>query len=167
MGAEEHKKQKVENLGFAIVTVSDSKTVETDSSGALIKELVEKAGHRVVSYDIVKDDKNEIYSETYRVLGGTEVSVVILCGGTGISHRDVTVETIKPMLHKELTGFGEIFRVLSMKEIGSAAIMSRATAGVIDGKAVFCIPGSIGAVKLAMEKLILEECGHIIWEANR
>lgn len=167
MGVQDHKAHQVKDIGFAVITVSDSKTVETDTSGALIKELIEGAGHRVVSYYIVKDDKADIESSVNQYLEDPDVSALIICGGTGVSKRDVTIETVKPLLQKELSGFGELFRVLSMDEIGSAAIMSRATAGVKSGKALFCIPGSKGAVKLAMEKLILQECGHVLWEANR
>jgi molybdenum cofactor biosynthesis protein B len=167
LGHHEHKKHAVENIGFALVTVSDTRTVEDDESGKLILKLIEGAGHKVVSYNIVKDTERDIRFEAERVLGKEDVSAAIFCGGTGVAARDVTIETIKPMLDKELSGFGEIFRVMSLEEIGSAAIMSRATAGVRKGKVIFCIPGSKGAVKLAMTKLILEECGHILWEANK
>jgi molybdenum cofactor biosynthesis protein B len=167
MGAEEHKKHKVKDIGFALVTVSDSKTEETDGSGALIKELITAAGHRTVSYSIVKDDSDSIGTAAESALMHRDVQAVIICGGTGVSNRDVTIETIRPLIKKELSGFGELFRVMSMDEIGSAAMMSRATAGVTSGKALFCIPGSTGAVRLALEKLILPECGHMLWEANR
>lgn len=167
MGAIEHKKHSIKDIGFALVIVSDTRTEENDASGALMKELISKAGHRVVSYKIVKNDKNEISSEALRLLSLDDVEAIIFCGGTGISSRDVTIEAIKPIFEKELNGFGEIFRILSMEEIGSAAIMSRATAGVTRGKAIFCIPGSKNAVKLALKRLILEECGHILWEVKR
>ncbi len=150
-----------------MVTVSDTRTKDTDTSGALITELVHNAGHRVVSYNIVKDDKEEILTEARTLLSSNNVQAIIFCGGTGISARDDTIDVIKPIFHKELPGFGEIFRVMSLEDIGSAAIMSRATAGVVDGKVIFCIPGSRGAVKLALGKLILEECGHILWEVQR
>lgn len=167
MGAIEHKKHSIKNIGFALVIVSDTRTKENDASGALMKELITKAGHNIVSYKIVKNDKEEISSEASRLLSLGDVNAIIFCGGTGISKRDVTIEAIKPIFEKELNGFGEVFRILSMEEIGSAAIMSRATAGVRNGRAIFCIPGSKGAVKLALESLILEECGHILWEAKR
>ena len=167
MSAEDHKKHSRENIGFALVVVSDSKTEETDTSGALIQELIKADGHRVISYKIVKDDPGQITDEAERALAVEDINAVIFCGGTGVSSRDVTIETIRPMFQKELTGFGEIFRAMSTAEIGSAAIMSRATAGVTNKKVLFCIPGSRGAVDLAMKKLILEECGHILWEVNR
>ncbi|MDP7421871.1 MAG: molybdenum cofactor biosynthesis protein B, partial [bacterium] len=113
------------------------------------------------------DDMEMITAEGERLLSSEEVQAVIFTGGTGIARRDVTVEAVRPLMERELPGFGEIFRVLSMEEIGSAAMLSRATAGICNGKAVFCIPGSKGAVKLALQRLILEECGHILWEAGR
>jgi len=167
LGAREHKKHSIKNIGFALVIVSDTRTEKNDASGMLMKELITKAGHRVVGYKIVRNDKDEILSEALQLLSSNDVDAIIFCGGTGISSRDITIEAIKPIFDKELNGFGEIFRVLSMEEIGSAAIMSRATAGVTKGKAIFCIPGSKGAVKLALERLILQECGHILWEVKR
>ena len=167
MGATEHKKHSIGRICYGLVTVSDSRTKETDKSGALMKEMINAAGHSVKSYRVVRDDENEISAEAGRLLAMEGIDAIVFCGGTGISNRDVTIETVGPMLKKELTGFGEIFRMFSVDEIGSAAIMSRATAGVVDGKAIFCLPGSKGAVKLAFEKLILEECGHILWEARR
>jgi len=167
LGAREHKKHSIKDIGFALVIVSDTRTEKNDASGMLMKELITKAGHRVVSYKIVRNDKDEISSEALRLLSLNDVDAIIFCGGTGISSRDITIEAIKPMFDKELNGFGEIFRMLSMEEIGSAAIMSRATAGVTKGKAIFCIPGSKGAAKLALKKLILQECGHILWEVRR
>ncbi|MDP6156512.1 MAG: molybdenum cofactor biosynthesis protein B [Candidatus Thermoplasmatota archaeon] len=167
MGAKDHKKHSMEDISFALVTVSDTRTEKNDLSGTIIIELIEKAGHRVVDYGIIKDDMEMITAEGERLLSSEEVQAVIFTGGTGIARRDVTVEAVRPLMERELPGFGEIFRVLSMEEIGSAAMLSRATAGICNGKAVFCIPGSKGAVKLALQRLILEECGHILWEAGR
>lgn len=167
MGAKDHKKHALKNIGFAIVTVSDTRTQADDFSGALIKKLVVKAGHRVIAYELLKNDKNMIIRAASKLLVRDGVDAVVFCGGTGISSKDITVESIRPMFDKELSGFGEIFRSISYKEIGSAAIMSRAIAGVVEGKIVFCIPGSKNAAKLVMEKLILAECGHILWEAGR
>lgn len=167
MSVEEHKEHGINDIGFAAVTVSDTRTEADDKSGDLIEKLIVEAGHRVVHRDIVKDDRVVIAHKAGGLLRDEEVQAVIFCGGTGISDRDVTVEAVVPILEKELTGFGELFRVMSMEEIGSAAMMSRATAGVVSGKVVFCIPGSSGAVKLAMKELILKECGHILWEANK
>jgi len=167
MGAEEHKKNKVENIGFAVITISDTRTEETDTSGILVKELLSSAGHRVTHYKIIKDEAQEITFEAQRLLDMDVPDAIIICGGSGVSKRDVTIEAIRPLFEKELDGFGEVFRYLSMDDIGSAAIMSRATAGIAKEKVIFCIPGSKGAVKLALEKLILEECCHILWEARR
>jgi len=167
MGAKDHKKHSIKDISFALVTVSDTRTEENDESGKIIIEFIEKAGHRVVDYGIMKDDREMIAREAKRLLSEEDVQAIIFTGGTGIARRDVTVEAVRPFLEKELPGFGEIFRALSMEEIGSAAMLSRATAGISNGKALFCIPGSRGAVKLALKKLILEECGHILWEAGR
>ncbi|MCD6330962.1 MAG: molybdenum cofactor biosynthesis protein MoaB [Thermoplasmata archaeon] len=162
MGVEEHKKHAIKNIKFAVFVVSDTRNEKTDESGKLIKELIEKKGHNAVEYKIIKNDEKEIINALQ-----CNADAIVFCGGTGISKKDITIDVVKPLLQKELPGFGEMFRILSMEEIGTAAIMSRATAGIIDGKAVFCIPGSKNAVKTAMKKIILEECGHILWEARR
>lgn len=167
MGAREHKKHGKMDVGFAVVTVSDTRTKADDTSGALIKVLTSDAGHRVTNYTIVKDEKRDINRAVEQMLSIPAVDALILCGGTGISPRDVTIETARTLFEKELPGFGELFRAMSVKDIGSAAMMSRATAGVIGKKVVFCIPGSRGAVNTAMKELILEECGHILWELRR
>ena len=167
MGAGDHRKRSVNDIGYGLVTVSDTRTLEDDTSGALMEELVGGAGHRVISRTIVADDGGRIRGEAEALLGKDDVDAVVLCGGTGISGRDVTVESVRPLFEKELTGFGEVFRAYSMEDIGSAAMMSRATAGIRGGKVLFCIPGSRGAVKTAFEKVILNECGHILWEARR
>lgn len=167
MGAKGHKKHSIQNISFALVTVSDTRTEENDESGKIIIKLIEKAGHRVVDYGIIKDDREMIAAEVERLRSSRDVQAVIFAGGTGIARRDVTVEAVGPFMERELPGFGELFRVLSMEEIGSAAMLSRATAGISNDKIIFCIPGSRGAVKLALKRLILEECGHILWEAGR
>ncbi len=167
MGAKGHKKHSLPNISFSLVTVSDTRTKENDESGKIIIKLIEKAGHRVVEYGIIKDDMEMITAEAERLLSSDNVQAVIFTGGTGIAKRDVTVEALEPLMERKLPGFGEIFRALSMEEIGSAAMLSRATAGIASGKVIFCIPGSRGAVKLAVGKLILEECGHILWEMRR
>ena len=167
MGANEHKKHSIKNINFAIVTISDTRTKQNDLSGILIQEILKNNGHNINHYEIIKDDKKEIMSKAKNILSIDDIQAIIFTGGTGISSRDITIEAIKPLMQKELPGFGEIFRMLSMDEIGSAAIMSRAIGGIADDKIIFCIPGSKGAVKLAMEQLILKECGHILWEINR
>jgi len=167
MGVEEHKKHAIQNISFAVVTVSDSRNEATDESGMLIKEMVGKRRYSIAEYRIIKNDRKQIEDTMKELLDRNDVDVIIFCGGTGISSKDMTVDTIKPFLEKELPGFGEMFRMLSMQEIGTAAMLSRATAGIARKKAIFCIPGSKNAVKLAMEKIILEECGHILWEVRK
>ncbi len=169
-----HKAQAPTNVGFAVVVCSSSryqnlkarKPVD-DPSGDLIVKTLQKAGHTVVFREIVPDDKVLIGKYVSRALGSEKVDAIVLCGGTGISPRDVTIEAVRPMLVKTLPGFGELFRKLSFNEVGSAAVLTRALAGVADqGKAVFCIPGSPQAVKLVLEKLILPEVGHILKHAR-
>ena len=150
-----------------IVTISDTRTEETDKSGQLLHELLKEAGHKVTSYEIVKDDKESIQA----VLAGyhkEDVDVVLTNGGTGITKRDVTIEAVSALLDKEIVGFGELFRMISyLEDIGSSAMLSRAIGGTIGRKVVFSMPGSSGAVRLAMNKLILPELGHITFELHR
>ncbi|RLF45100.1 MAG: molybdenum cofactor biosynthesis protein [Thermoplasmata archaeon] len=167
MGIEEHKKHALKKIGFAVVTVSDTRNEMTDESGALIMEKLKKEGHSIKDYRIIKNEREKIEKTLKELLKKNDVDAVIFCGGTGISSKDVTVDAIKPFLQKELPGFGEIFRMLSMEEIGTAAMLSRTTAGIANKKAIFCIPGSKNAARLAIEKIILKECGHILWEARR
>jgi len=167
MGAHEHKKHSIKNINFAVVTISDTRTKQNDHSGIFIQEILKNQGHNILDYDIIKDEKKEITSKAKNLLLIEDIQSIIFTGGTGISSRDITIDAIKPLIKKELPGFGEIFRMLSMDEIGSAAIMSRAICGIAEDKIIFCIPGSKGAVKLAIEQLILKECGHMLWEINR
>ncbi|MDH5783176.1 MAG: MogA/MoaB family molybdenum cofactor biosynthesis protein [Candidatus Bathyarchaeota archaeon] len=168
-----HKEKAPKRLGFAVIVCSTSryqklmaeKKVE-DESGDLIAELLEQHGHTVIFRRVVPDDESLIKKNLKEALRLQNVDAVMLCGGTGISSMDVTIETVKPLLEKELHGFGEIFRWLSYQTIGSAAVMTRAVAGVMEGKGVFCIPGSPQAVKLCLEKLIIPEVGHIIFHAR-
>jgi molybdopterin adenylyltransferase len=151
-----------------IITVSDTRNRETDKSGALMREMLLEKGYIAGEYEIVKDEKEAITKAVQSGLNNPEINAVLLNGGTGIAMRDVTIEAVKPILQKELPGFGELFRYLSYTEdIGSSAILSRAIAGVSNGKVVFSVPGSTGAVRLAMEKLILLELLHITAELNK
>ena len=162
--AHEHKRDAPQSIGCVVITCSDTRTPETDVSGQLIRKLMEEHGHRIVGYSVLKDDPGQI---THRIaLGALDkaVQVIIINGGTGISRRDSTFEAVDSMLEKRLAGFGEIFRYLTYQEIGSPAIMSRATAGIINGRIIFSTPGSEHAVRLAMEKLILPELGHLVKE---
>jgi molybdenum cofactor biosynthesis protein B len=172
--ARKHKTEAPRKLNFAVIVSSSSRYQKlkerkpfTDPSGDLIVELLQNAGHSVVSREILPDDRVLIGKYVGNAIGSEEVDAIIVCGGTGVSMKDVTIETVRPLLIKTLPGFGELFRKLSFDEIGSAAIMTRALAGITDqGKAVFCIPGSPQAVKLVMEKLILPETGHILKHAR-
>jgi molybdenum cofactor biosynthesis protein B len=158
----EHKEKAKKNLGCLVVTVSDTRDESTDQSGQLIKALLAEKGHRLADYRIVKDEPPEIESLLREALTRRDVDAVIVNGGTGISPRDGTYEVVSRLLEKRLDGFGEIFRFLSFQDIGSAAIMSRAIAGVAKGKVVISLPGSKGAVDLAMRRLVLPELGHMV-----
>lgn len=149
----------------AIITVSSSRTPETDTSGMKIRELLALEHIPVVHYEIVPDRVDAIQGEVTRAL--EVANCVILNGGTGLTHDDCTIEAVSPLLEKRIDGFGELFRLKSFEEIGTSAILSRAIAGTIRGKVVFCTPGSTGAVTLAMKEIILPELGHILTHANK
>lgn len=165
MSTQEHKEEAPKTVKCKVITVSDTRNQETDKSGRLMMDILEKAGHIIVDYVIVKDEEIPIRAEILKGCNREDIDVILTNGGTGIAKRDVTIETVQSLLEKEIVGFGEIFRMLSYQEdIGSAAILSRAIAGVVKNKAVFSTPGSTGAVKLAMNKLILPEIGHVVRE---
>lgn len=145
----------------AIITVSDTRTVETDRSGQLLQQLLRDAGHFISSYEIVPDEPERITTHIQTLCQSIHLDAVILNGGTGIAPRDTTYDAIARLLDKELPGFGELFRWLSYQEIGSRAIASRAIAGVCQTKLIFSLPGSTNAVQMATEKLILPELGHL------
>jgi molybdenum cofactor biosynthesis protein B len=163
----EHKAHAPRSVGCFVLTISDTKTPETDTSGQLIRELLEKAGHVVRGSAIVKDDPAQVQAVIRERCADPGVQAMILTGGTGITSRDSTFEAVEALLDKRLTGFGEIFRFLSYQEIGAAAMLSRAQAGVCQGRIVFSLPGSPNACRLAMEKLIIPELGHLIREVSR
>lgn len=167
MGIEEHKKHAPSTLNCAVITVSSSRTKENDDSGKAIMEIFETQGHNVIQYNLVKDKISSIREVLENIMAEQSIEAIILNGGTGISKQDVTIEAVKPYLEKELKGFGELFRLLSYKEIGSPAMLSRALAGVGKGRIIICLPGSTNACKLAMEKLIIPELGHLVFEAGR
>jgi molybdenum cofactor biosynthesis protein B len=147
--------------------VSDTRTPETDTGGALIAELLAAHGHPLVSRAIVRDEAEAIRGAALEALGAPEVRALIVTGGTGVAPGDVTPDALEPLLERTLPGFGELFRMLSWQEIGSAALLSRALAGLRAGRVVFVLPGSRGALRLAMEKLILPELGHLAGEAQK
>jgi len=163
----EHDLHRHVKANAAVLTISDTRTKQTDESGKIAQELISKNGHHVLAYRIIKNDKSLIQTNVKDVLKNPKTHVIVSIGGTGISKRDLTIEAISELLDKKIEGFGELFRNLSYQEIGEAAIISRATAGIIDRKIVFCLPGSKNAVKLALNKVILPGLGHIIREANR
>lgn len=155
-------------IAIAILTVSDTRDQATDESGALIRKLAHEKGLEIEASEIVKDDAAEIRQAVERLLKMESIDAVITTGGTGIAKRDVTLEAVAPLFEKELAGFGELFRFLSYTEdVGSKALLSRAAAGTVGTKALFVLPGSRGAVQLAMNKLILPELGHIVFELTK
>lgn len=157
-----HKKNAPDHLRVAVISVSTTRSLEQDESGAWIKKQAKKEGHEVVIHQMVTDDITAIKELTLNVTGKIAPDAVIMSGGTGISPKDVTIEAVKPLFEKELTAFGPLFAQLSFEEIDSAAILSRATAGVIGQTLVFCMPGSIKACKLACNALIFPELGHLL-----
>ncbi|MCJ7767773.1 molybdenum cofactor biosynthesis protein MoaB [Candidatus Bathyarchaeota archaeon] len=168
-----HKEEAPKKLQFGIYVCSTSRYEQMkkgqkveDASGGLIESLLENAGHTVSFRKIISDDPDLITQSVQYIIDCADIDAAVFCGGTGITHSDVTIETVTPFLEKVLPGFGEIFRRLSYDEIGSAAVMSRAIAGVSEGKAFFCIPGSPNAVRLCLEKLVLPEVGHILRHAR-
>lgn len=163
----EHKAHAPASVTCYVLTVSDTRTPDTDTGGAAIRELLESAGHEVSGHDIVRDEPDDVATRVAERLGDERTQVIITTGGTGITSRDGTYEAVQGLLEKHLDGFGELFRMLSFQDIGSAAMMSRATAGTANGKAVFVLPGSPGAVRLAMTRLILPELGHVVQQLRR
>ena len=163
----EHKAAGTRSVGCMVITCSDTRTPDTDTSGALIMSSLKERGHTVISYHLVKDDPAVIRRLVKQGAKDRKIQAIIVSGGTGISRRDSTFEAINGVLEKRLDGFGEIFRYLSFKDIGSAAIMSRATAGLYKGTIVISIPGSEKAVLLAMDQLILNELGHMVKEMTK
>jgi molybdopterin adenylyltransferase len=164
VSVQEHKRHSRANLKVGVLTASDTRTLRDDKSGQLIKQMFEDAGHRVEFYRIVRDEAEVIAAIIVEHL--SELDAMIVTGGTGVAPRDVTADVVKKLLGTELPGFGEIFRMLSYQEIGSAALASRALAGMRDGKFLAALPGSTGGCRLAMEKLILPELGHLVDLAN-
>lgn len=164
-GLASHRRAGARPVPTRVLTVSDSRTLETDTGGALVAELLADAGHPVTGRAVVRDEPVEIVAAVRESLADTDVGALVLTGGTGMAPRDVTPDCVEPLLDRVSPGFGELFRMLSYAEIGSAALLSRALAGIAQGKPVFVLPGSRGAVRLALEKLVLPEIGHLASEA--
>jgi molybdenum cofactor biosynthesis protein B len=160
--AADHKSRADMRAGVAVITLSNSRSMKTDTSGDVIQELVEKAGHRVPVRKVLPDNLKTLQTTLRGVLRNRAVHAIITTGGTGLAPTDVTIEAVRPMLEKELPGFNSLFMQLSYRQVKSAAMMSRALAGTLKGRAIFCLPGSPRACKLAVESLILPELAHIL-----
>jgi molybdenum cofactor biosynthesis protein B len=163
--AHHHRKAAPSRVPTAVVTVSDTRTLETDTGGALVETMLLEAGQPVTGRRVVRDEPDAIRAALDELLEEEAARAVVFTGGTGVAPRDVTPDTVEPLLDRVVPGFGELFRMLSYEDIGSAALLSRALAGLVRGRVVYVIPGSRGAVRLAMEKLILPELGHLAGEA--
>lgn len=163
----QHREAAPDSVRIAVLTISDTRTTENDTGGDVIVELMEAAGHEVVGRFIVRDEANQIRDRITTFLADSNVDAVITTGGTGISSRDTTYEVAERMIDKRLDGFGEIFRMLSYEEVGAAAMLSRATAGAVGTKFLACLPGSKNAVRLAVEKLLVPELAHVVFELKR
>lgn len=163
----DHHAHDVSELGFAVVTVSTSRSVDDDPAGDAITDLVEDAGHDVAMRELVADDHDRVQKTVNNIVGRDDVDVVVTTGGTGVTPDDVTIEAVSTLFEKELPGFGELFRRLSYDEIGTKVVGTRATAGVTDGVVVCCLPGSENAVRLGVDEIVLEEAGHLVGLAGR
>jgi molybdenum cofactor biosynthesis protein B len=167
MGYEDHKHLAPKSINCAVIIISDSRTETTDESGKLLTVGLSIAGHNVSDFTLLKNDAVAIRNKLADLLHSAETQVIITSGGTGVSKMDITIETVMPLLEKKLDGFGELFRYLTHKEIGTGSILSRACAGVALGKVIICLPGSLKAVRLALEGIILPEVEHMVREASR
>ncbi len=171
--AAKHKAEAPRSLNFAVLTCSTSRYKEfaetgrfNDPSGDLAVAALKKNGHRVTLRRMVSDDKSEIQRLVLKALKSRKTDAIVTLGGTGISPTDVTIEAVQPLFEKDIPGFGELFRAISFEKIGSAAVLTRAIAGVARGKAIFCLPGSPQSVSLALDELIIPEAGHIVKHAR-
>jgi molybdopterin adenylyltransferase len=162
-----HHAAAPDTVRCAVLTVSDTRSKETDGSGRLIRDLLGMKNHEVVAYEVVPDDPDAIREVVEGWAGRADVQAILTNGGTGIAARDTSYEAVAGLLDKRIDGFGELFRMLSFQEIGAAAMLSRAVAGVYRGKLIVAMPGSTNAVKLAMTKLILPELGHLVYEIGK
>lgn len=166
-GTEAHRAAAPASVRCAILTVSDTRTPDTDTSGSLLQETLRLAGHEIVDYRVVPDEPDQIRGILCEWIGRGEIQAIISNGGTGIAARDTTYDAIAGLLQTRIDGFGELFRMLSWQEIGAAAMLSRAVAGVADGTLIVALPGSTNAVRLGLTKLIVPELGHLIYEISK
>ncbi|UCE02697.1 MAG: MogA/MoaB family molybdenum cofactor biosynthesis protein [Candidatus Latescibacterota bacterium] len=167
MGLEEHRARARDSVAVYVITCSDTRASGDDASGALIRDALQEAGHRVVGWCLLREEEQTLRDGIRDVLQRVDFDAVIINGGTGIAPRDRTFDILAEMYERTIQGFGELFRSLSYAEIGSAAMLSRASAGVACNKIVFSIPGSRAAVRLALDQLILPELGHLVAEMRR
>jgi molybdenum cofactor biosynthesis protein B len=163
----EHPRNQEAKTVFALLVTSDSRTKDDDETGRLAVRLIEEAGHQVKLYDMAPNDGEKIEAWLRKAVDHPDVRVIITSGGTGIGAKDKTVDVTQPIFNKALPGFGEHFRRLSFDEVGLPGVWSRAVAGVVRGKLVFCLPGSRGAVETAVKRIILPGLGHMLWELDR
>lgn len=163
----EHQAQAPRSVACYVLTVSDTRTPDTDASGRAIRDLLASAGHTISGHAIVRDDPAQVAAAVRAQLAAPGTDVIVTTGGTGVTSRDSTFEALDALLEKRLDGFGELFRMLSFQEIGPAAMLSRATAGTAARKAVFILPGSEHAARLAMTRLIVPELGHLIQQLSK
>ena len=163
----EHNLNRKTKAAFVLVVTSDVRNTEDDATGIAAKKLIEAKGHKVTSHTIVPNDAERIRADVEKHLEDPTIQVIITSGGTGIGSNDKTVDAVRPLLERDLPGFGELFRRLSYKDVGPASTLSRSTAGIAKGKIIFCLPGSKNAVKLALSKIILPSIGHMLWELKR
>ena len=167
MSVAQHRARSPRSVACFVLTISDTRTLETETSGRAIADLLVAAGHTVVGRTVVKDEPADVRRAVTDAMNAGTAQAVITTGGTGLARRDSTYEALTAIFEKRLDGFGELFRMLSFEEIGAAAMLSRATAGVAGGCALFLLPGSEAAVRLAMDRLILPELGHIVGELGK
>lgn len=165
--ADAHRASAPDSVKCAILTVSDTRTADTDTSGGLIRDMLRLAGHKIADYQIVPDEPDQIRRMIDEWIRVDTIDAILSNGGTGIAARDTTYDAIVGLLDKRIDGFGELFRMLSWDEVGAAAMLSRAVAGVAGGTLVVAMPGSTNAVRLAMSKLIVPELGHLVFEINK
>jgi molybdopterin adenylyltransferase len=162
----EHKKE-IRLVNLVVITLSDSRTIATDDSGHIIKKMFESDGHKVIDHIIIPDDKKELEKSIKKYLKNKNVEIIVTNGGTGVAKRDITVDVIEKLFDKKITAFSTIFTMLSFDDIGSAALVSRATAGIVGKKVIFCLPGSPKAVELGLKKIILPEVSHLVGHLNK
>ena len=165
--SDHHPRDQKVSAKFGLLVTSDSRTPESDETGKLAKKIIREEGHKVTLYSIVPNDSDKIKNWLVKAINNDETQIIITSGGTGIGSVDKTVDTARSLFEKEIPGFGEYFRKLSQEEIGIPGLMSRSTAGVVKRKLIFCLPGSRGAMRTALNEIILPGAGHMLWELNR